>query len=59
MNVQGVPLVQLKKLLNYIYIGLCEYLGPVDADRILSQSIKSAQAAGPSVATDPRLLLEK
>lgn len=59
MNVQGVPLVQLKQLLNYIYIGLCEYLGPVDADRILSQSIKSAQAAGPSVATDPRLLLEK
>lgn len=59
MNVQGVPLIQLKKLLNYIYIGLCESLGPVDADRILSQSIKTAYAAERSVATDPRLLLEK
>ena len=56
--VQGAPLVQLKRLLNYVYIGLCEYLGPVDADRILSLSIRSAGADRRHNA-DPRLLLEK
>ncbi len=52
-------LVDLKRLLNFIYIGACECLGPVDADRILSLSIRSAAEVNRNVATDPRQLLEK
>ena len=29
----------LRKLLNLLYIGLCEFLGPVRADRVLSQAV--------------------
>ena len=43
MDIVDVELAALRKLLNYIYIGLCERLGPVDADRILSRAIKHTQ----------------
>lgn len=41
MQIEGVPLKALRQLLNYIYIGLCEGLGPVEADRILSTAVNS------------------
>ena len=59
LNLSAVGLTDLKRLLNFIYIGVCECLGPVDADRILSQSIRSAAESNSDPATDPRQLLEK
>ena len=61
LDVNGVALTDLKKLLNYIYIGLCEALGPVEADRILGSvvaSVAQAIAAGKQGYPDPRLLLK-
>jgi len=57
--VASAPLSDLKRLLNFIYIGVCECLGPVDADRILSLSIRTANEINQNPATDPRQLLEK
>lgn len=34
----------IRKLLNYLYIGLCESLGPVEADRILSLSVAAVKS---------------
>lgn len=59
MDVSSATLPQLKQLLNYAYIGTCEYLGPVDADRVLSQAVRAAAAFSRSPLTDPRRLLEK
>lgn len=58
LSVNNASLSDLKRLLNFIYIGVCECLGPVDADRILSLSIRTAVADHHHPATDPRLLLE-
>lgn len=44
MDIADVESAALRKLLNYIYIGLCERLGPVEADRILSHAIKHTQS---------------
>lgn len=49
----GLPV--LRRLLNIIYIGLCEQLGPVVADKILSRAVNTAVAA--NLDADPRLLL--
>ena len=60
--VNGVPLPDLRRLLNFIYIGLCESLGPVEADLVLSAAIREAQdtlADISSGAPDPRQLLHK
>ncbi|MBN7116782.1 hypothetical protein ACP87_03030, partial [Pseudomonas oleovorans] len=38
-GVESLGLEQLRKLLNLLYIGLCEFLGPVRADRVLSQAV--------------------
>ena len=35
---------QLRQLLNLLYIGMCEYLGPVVADQRLSAAVKQADA---------------
>lgn len=62
MDVSGVTLSDLKKLLNFIYIGLCESLGPVDADRILGSviaDVAEAIAMGKQGFPDPRQLLQK
>lgn len=39
MRLSGVLLSDLRKLLNYIYVGLCEVLGPVESDRILASAL--------------------
>ena len=48
-------LLVLRNMLNLVYVGLCEHLGPVLADRYLAQAMNIAAAAG--LDTDPRQLL--
>jgi len=43
----GLAPEQLRKLLNLLYIGLCEFLGPVAADRLLSQSVQQVEQLQP------------
>ncbi|MDK2777067.1 MAG: hypothetical protein KYX62_05345 [Pseudomonadota bacterium] len=62
LGVSGVPLQDLRRLLNVIYIGVCESLGPVAADRILSTAVTDAAdalAAQNVSAPEPRLLLSR
>ena len=51
----GLGLEQLRQLLNLLYIGLCEYLGPVIADQRLSQAVQQVEAL--HLAFAPRKLL--
>lgn len=54
-GVASLGLEQLRKLLNLLYIGLCEFLGPVRADRVLSQAVSRVEEQG--VEFSPRRLL--
>ncbi|VXC92640.1 conserved hypothetical protein [Pseudomonas sp. 8Z] len=45
-GIERLGLEQLRKLLNLLYIGLCEYFGPVRADRMLSQAISRVDEQG-------------
>ncbi|WP_090382546.1 hypothetical protein [Pseudomonas anguilliseptica] len=51
----GLGLEHLRQLLNLLYIGLCEYLGPVIADQRLSQAVQQVEAL--HLAFPPRKLL--
>jgi hypothetical protein len=44
----GLAPEQLSKLLNLLYIGLCEFLGPVAADRLLSQCVEQVESLHPA-----------
>lgn len=62
LGVSGVPLKDLRRLLNVIYIGVCEALGPVEADRILSTAVTDAAddlTVRKVSAPEPRLLLSR
>jgi hypothetical protein len=50
-----LTLEQLRGLINLLYVGLCELLGPVQADRLLSQAVQ--QSAGLGLALPPQKLL--
>ena len=39
----GLDLQQLRKLLSLLYIGLCEYLGPVKADQLLTRAVQQVE----------------
>lgn len=39
----GLDLQQFRGLLNLIYTGLCEELGPVQADQLLSQAVRQTE----------------
>ena len=54
LELAGVALAPIRQLLNYIYIALCETLGPVEADRILSAAVDAVPAEG---SLDARRLL--
>lgn len=47
---QGLVPAQLSKLLNLLYIGLCEFVGPVAADRLLSQCVDQVDSLHPAYA---------
>jgi hypothetical protein len=51
----GLGLVPLQQLLNLLYIGLCEYLGPVVADQRLSRAVYQVETQ--HLAFSPRKLL--
>ncbi|MOA59688.1 hypothetical protein D3C78_1843690 [compost metagenome] len=39
----GLDLEHLRVLLNLLYIGLCEYLGPVLADQVLTRAVQKVE----------------
>ncbi|MCY1544409.1 hypothetical protein D9M68_802920 [compost metagenome] len=51
----GLDLEHLRVLLNLLYIGLCEYLGPVAADQALSKAVQQVESL--HLALSPRQLL--
>ncbi len=51
----GLDLEQLRKLLNLLYISLCEFLGPVMADQVLTRAIQKAERH--SLTLPPQKLL--
>lgn len=55
LELGGLPLEQLRQLLNLLYIGLCEYLGPVLADQRLSHAVLQVETL--HLAYSPRKLL--
>ncbi|PJE42928.1 MAG: hypothetical protein CUR33_06325 [Pseudomonas sp.] len=55
LDVANLGLEQLRQLLNLLYIGLCEYLGPVVADQRLSMAVQQVEAL--HLAFAPRKLL--
>lgn len=50
-----LDLEQLRALLTLLYAGLCELLGPVQADRVLARAVREVEAANPGMA--PQRLL--
>lgn len=54
-GIESLGLEQLRKLLNLLYIGLCEFLGPVRADRVLSQAVNRVEEQ--ALPLSPRRLL--
>lgn len=54
-GIESLGIEQLRKLLNLLYIGLCEFFGPVRADRLLSQAVSRVEGQG--VAFSARRLL--
>jgi hypothetical protein len=50
-------IIQLKKLINLFYIATCEFIGPVEADKILSGAIRAANNTHTTSNLDARLFL--
>ena len=57
MDLRGVKKSQLKSLLNASYIATCELIGPVEADKILSNAIRDAHFELSEQPLDVRTLL--
>lgn len=43
LGLTSLNLEQLRMLLNLLYIGLCEYLGPVTADQVLTRAVQKTE----------------
>ena len=43
LGLTALTLEHLRVLLNLLYIGLCEYLGPVPADQVLTRAIRQVE----------------
>ncbi|MCY1287869.1 hypothetical protein D9M68_267660 [compost metagenome] len=54
-GLDSLGLEELRRLLNLLYIGLCEYLGPVAADQALDRAVKQANSLNLPLAPE-RLL---
>lgn len=39
MKIPMPDIESLRKIINFFYVGYCEYLGPVEADRLLGRSV--------------------
>lgn len=55
LGLTALNLEQLRMLLNLLYIGLCEYLGPVTADQVLTRAIQKTERL--NLAMAPQRLL--
>lgn len=43
LGLTALSLEHLRMLLNLLYIGLCEYLGPVTADQVLTRAVQKTE----------------
>lgn len=43
LGLTALNLEQLRMLLNLLYIGLCEFLGPVTADQVLTRAVQKTE----------------
>ncbi|WP_225579181.1 hypothetical protein [Pseudomonas sp. PDM14] len=55
LGLTALGLEQLRMLLNLLYIGLCEYLGPVTADQVLTRAVQKTERL--ALAMAPQKLL--
>lgn len=55
LQLTALGLEHLRVLLNLLYIGLCEYLGPVAADQALTRAVRQAETL--NLALAPQKLL--
>lgn len=54
-GLSALGLEQLRMLLNLLYIGLCEFLGPVTADQVLTRTVQKVERL--SLRMPPQKLL--
>lgn len=47
----------LAELVNQVYVALCETLGPIDADRLLTEAVREAQRTSAARSFSPRRLV--
>lgn len=52
LKLLDVPVAPLKALVNLFYVALCEEVGPIHADRLLSQSLARLESNGGAQYTD-------
>lgn len=55
LGLTSLSLEHLRVLLNLLYIGLCEYLGPVTADQVLTRAVQKTERL--SLQLPPQKLL--
>jgi hypothetical protein len=48
---------ELAELTHLVYVGLCEAIGPVDADQVLARSVRNVERMAEARAFSPRRLL--
>jgi hypothetical protein len=53
-SISGLSVEQMKTILHFIYVDLCEYIGPVLADQIMSESIKHTHELPEASTCNPR-----
>lgn len=52
--ISGLSVEQMKTVLHFIYVDLCEFIGPVRADQIMSESIKQTHELPETSICNPR-----
>ena len=53
----AAPPAELSELTHLIYVGLCEAIGPVDADQILTRAVRAVERMPQARVFSPRRLL--
>lgn len=56
LNIQGT-IDEYRTVIHAIYLWLCQKLGPVDADRLLSNVVRAAETLPEAVTNSPRQML--
>ncbi len=50
----GLSVEQMKAILHFVYVDLCEFISPVLADEIMSESVKQAEQLPEASSCNPR-----